>query len=621
MTAINYSANFVSTPTIDHARQLCRQAVLDAAQVPHPVVVNALPSMGKSWSATSVLSELGVPGTILTSRTDLSEEHIAGCEKEGLTYYQIPSFYRDCPTAGKNNEHGDAWKTKFNRKYNRGRSAKWLHENARTVFGEELPCGPECPYMAQFRDPEEVATVDVIIGNHQHAYVSEYIDGRVVFIDEFPGDAFLKKFDSDEYQQIVSEFLKNEPTLPFENYAQLEAAFYNRSNKAEIKAWRQSSTCLPSQANWHRTEHGHINGLQLTRAALSWDWLENGWRWVDIGGGYTAARHPEDGEIWLASKPDLSTAASVVGLDGTASPVLWRYCLGPETEVIQVLSRNDANVYLRDTLQLRIVQLTDNIEPYLSSYWINPGRDMAVIEYVCNHNQNVGLITSKKARNELLKRGLDGFIPEENVRHYGMVTGTNALAQCDVGLIIGAPQRSDRDIERWCALMGESVKAAQGEDGNRRGGKALDFGPIGNEVSQHFREYDVLQAIMRFSRANGTGSHGATVYVYTGAIPSWVDVERESWRIVPTSSSVGLMQVCKALHELGVDQGESRTTTEIQNSVETLSDDPVKQDQTRKVLKDLAQRGDLQQEKRGKDLCWFDYRVNFVGDHGIVLPR
>jgi hypothetical protein len=65
----------------------------------------------------------------------------------------------------------------------------------------------------------------------------------------------------------------------------------------------------------------------------------------------------------------------------------------------------------------------------------------------------------------------------------------------------------------WGAVANEVVEW----DGDGRG-LNKNYGPFGSELLEEMREFEVLQAIMRFGR----DGDGTTVFVSTGAIPGWI---------------------------------------------------------------------------------------------------
>lgn len=116
MTAKSSSESGNTTPanssiiTVDEARERCKMAVFAAFEDETPILVDALPAMGKSRSVVSYAEESGNPVTILTERHHLYRQFGDWCEKGELTYKRLPSFHHDCPTAA--GDHGQKWQAK-----------------------------------------------------------------------------------------------------------------------------------------------------------------------------------------------------------------------------------------------------------------------------------------------------------------------------------------------------------------------------------------------------------------------------------------------------------------------------------------------------------------------------
>ena len=101
--------------------------------------------------------------------------------------------------------------------------------------------------------------------------------------------------------------------------------------------------------------------------------------------------------------------------------------------------------------------------------------------------------------------------------NYGNILSNNDFEDKQLGAILGSPHPGDDVLKQWGALAGEAIT-----DNDERGVRR-DYGPTGNDILRHFRENQVLQAILRFGR-NGDDSD---VYVHTSALPEWLDAKRE----------------------------------------------------------------------------------------------
>ena len=115
-----------------------------------------------------------------------------------------------CPVA--DGEYGPAWALAVHVARRLGYTPQEIHQQARGLFGSELPCsegGKTCPYTKGWehaRDPDD--TADLLVGSYVHAHVdsvrtaySRDVSGNIeteprpIVLDEFVGGAFTREFD------------------------------------------------------------------------------------------------------------------------------------------------------------------------------------------------------------------------------------------------------------------------------------------------------------------------------------------------------------------------------------------------------------------------------------------
>lgn len=150
-----------ATLTQQEARDRTADAIADAYRHGDRVLIEALPTLGKSYGAVTAAGDTGRPTTVLTGRgrKEQYDQLKEWCDQHGLDSYVLPSFAEHCPTAS--GEHGDEWAERVPGYYHREATPKEIHKSAEYVFGEPLPCqrheGQQCPYAARWDfDPGEV---------------------------------------------------------------------------------------------------------------------------------------------------------------------------------------------------------------------------------------------------------------------------------------------------------------------------------------------------------------------------------------------------------------------------------------------------------------------------------
>ena len=581
------------TTILNTARSLCEKAIVEAFQNPSPVLLDALPAMGKSSGVIRWAAKTGEPLTVLTARRDLYQEYAGWCKDHGLTYHILPSFHHDCPTAS--GEYGEEWADRVTEAYEGtdtgGRS---IHTHASELFGKELPCEREgaCPYCEAHSS--ETGDIDVLIGHYRHSYVRERIAGRYLAIDEFPEGEYMTTFDANAVTSAVGDYLQQHEDIPF-RFAKDIVSCGDLSLVAKAIEWFKDRNPRLRVEQSSELRDGlypsHPDGARLTYALLACDELENGWERTELPTGEVTARNPSNGELTILRRPDLTASESIVALDGTPTVELWRLVLGDQMESVPVLNDKDKGRYVRDGLGLTIIQTTDDIKPYNSGKWVSRSKDRALFAAIeRRESSSPSLITSKKAIEQYEEA--DALRHIDRIGHYYDIKGMNDFGEIRLGVIAGSPAPGDPQLVLLGALAGESIEW-NGERGVKR-----SYGDFGDRFLHGLRENEVLQAVFRFGREEVDGTRGATVYVHTGALPEWVPVSYQHVNVHQwdTGNRNGMEQVLAAI-------GSKASGTEWKTS--DIVDNPVVElspRQVRRNLKTLAEYGYIGRKHLGEGI-------------------
>jgi len=569
------------------------------------VLIDALPSIGKSSNVIPAARKTDSPVTILTARHDLYNQYKKWCEEyqnnhnDNFEFQILPSFFNDCPTAC--GDEGDKWVQRVKRIYNRGVSGRDIHNHANQFFGESLPCTKDgkCSY-----NEEPNFDADVLIGHYSYAYVPPVVNGRVVVFDEFPEDAFVTDFDSPD--GAVSGFLKSNTEIPFDDFTDLVA---NRSDQTRrdtaLKILNDTPIGkLENVSPVINDSNGETHALasHIVFTMLNYERIGDKWETSSLG-HETGVRNRKTGKVRVLRPPVLAYSRSVIGLDGTPSWRMWNIVLGcgvGANEILehkQILSDNDRREYVRDVLSLNVIRTTPDAKHYSGGKYVGPEKEKALIEAVCaKHRDAPALITTKAAETQYENVGaLNGV---GHYDHYGNIKGSNKYGQSRVGIVIGSQLYGYDYVEEWAAFLGEKTNA----DGK---GMNLTFSEFGDEVLNHMRELEVAQAIMRFGR----DTNGATVYAHTAAIPDWIPISAKG-RV--SNRGPGYRQVVRALSEL------QRASTD---DVATHSEVTIKNRQVGRVLDKLEEEGQITYEKDGRRGVWVDKSLDTVNPcFDVSLP-
>jgi len=578
--------------------------------LPEPVLIEALPVAGKSYGVIKWAAQTGKSLTVLAPRHDLLKEYEERCEKFGLAYKRLPSFYRDCDSFEENDDGkfdpiDDAAK-KLKKDYERGLDGESLHRRY-----PEIPCrvDGDCPFVTQREF--EPSDFNVLLGTYRHAYREKWIEGRYVAIDEFPEDAFLRKFENG-IEPVVSAYLDDyEDELPFRNHRDFLRRMNDPNVQDDIEEWKESISWPYDYGHVRRSPNPSAHALapMATLALIEEKRLDNDWGYSDLGEGRIAVCNPRDNDWIFHLPPDLSASESIVALDGTPNKKLWELTLNESLEAFSLLNEGEREVYLREVLGYSFIQTTTRWRAIQGEDGASPPKDLAFIEGVADREcQTPALISSKRAIRQYESEGLKEIT--DTVEHYNRLKGMNRFGTGRLGIVLGNPHPGDGEIEKWSALAGKSAKRKE-VNGEPLTGNATDYGPFGNEVMHTLIHDEVLQAAMRFGRERKDGVRGATVYLHTSAIPNWLPVEKQiadihSW----LTEKNGMRDTIEAILSLEGWRDEMWKATDLYDRT-SISNRHV-----RNRLDDLAEEGYIEYEGKWGRGTPKHYSNNYLEDAG-----
>jgi len=586
----------------DDARKRTKDRIADAYDRCDQILVEALPTMGKSYGAIAAAAETGTPVTVLTvrGRKEQYEQIEQWCDEHGLNAEILPSFVDDergCDSA--TGEFGKAEAERVRAIYERGATGQDIHKHAdpacQAIEGQ-------CTYTAEWSaiDSDEV---DVLIGHWTHARL-----GRTVVFDEFDGNAFETTLD-EQLAGAVTRFLQRTSGLPFDDYTDLVERRHDDQQRADALCWFDEHGIAPDGTLAMEMD-GHATAplAAFTILAGATENLGNGWERADLPDGGAGLFDREHERVHLLCPPDLSDARGVVALDGTPTVDMWKRALGIQFSSRRaVLSDNEREEYLRDVMNYRFIRTTDVVKSYSAGESeiktrVTTREDAALLERIASeHDERPGLITTARAEEVYANAGVLDHV--DDVDHYP-VLGSNRHKHKRVGAVIGSRNYGPDYVKKWGAYLSETVQPTFPNPGNDF--TPTDYGTLGNKIRTHMREHETLQAALRFGRDGG----GAVVYVHTDTLPDWVPIAGEG-RVLNTWSD-GMRQVIDALDNLDV----ARTTDIHEYSAVDLS-----QRQVFNHLETLRDRGVVAREQNptdGRGYQWIDDNLHELGKHGDV---
>ena len=288
----------------------------------------------------------------------------------------------------------------------------------------------------------------------------------------------------------------------------------------------------------------------------------------------------------------------VVGLDATGWERLWEIAIGQTVKRRDIHDSNrQRRAFLRDVLNLQVVQTSPHVNSYSYIGGKNFDADVELIREISHSygrgagarlrsdtltaTTNPGVITIKKARAEIEDRVEDDV---ETIDHYGNVIGSNDLAECNIGAVLGSRHFGDATVELWAALAGEETT---------RTGRGTDLSydsEVADLFLKHMREDETMQAILRFGR----DQEGALVFCHTSAIRDDLPVVADG-AVVSAHSQAGV-EVRNAMLPF-LQRGETFTVSNLEDEIEAS------RRTIQRKLAEFAQFGYLTREDPGAGLA------------------
>jgi len=555
---------------LDEVRERVITEIAESLRGDRPILLEALPATGKSRGLINAVDRTGERVVIFTHRghEEQYSQFEEWCGDFGLTCKRLPAVDEECPTF--RGDHGEYPRKRVCNLRDAGASPGHIHGRL------ELPCQASgaCPYEDSLAFAP--TNYEVLVGHPKHAYVENYLEDRVPVYDEFPGGAYL--IEIEDTPRVVSSYL-HDHRLPFNDYTGL---LENRDNED----WRQSAferlkrhSLVDERPLFKHEGDGHKLAGLCVLTLLGGEELGNGWESCILGADRVGLFHREEDTVHILNPPDLPE--HVLGLDGTPTKLMWNLALGlydrrRRLDHRQVLDETERQQYVTQCQNLRVVPTTTDVRPY-SGGNTSPNRDAALLHEVAEREPGLkGVISSRRGLDDVAEEfeKLDSW---KNA-YYGNLLGSNGLGDVDVGVVLGSSHYGNEFIKKWTALAGVAAET------NGKFGLDKSYGDLGDEILEHMRENQVLQALFRFAREG----KGARVYVDTVALPGWVPVVAPPWESTIDTWSPAEQDVMESLKQLG-DARTSEIAKAADRSPRTV----------RKVLGDIS--SNIVAERRAED--------------------
>ena len=171
------------------------------------------------------------------------------------------------------------------------------------------------------------------------------------------------------------------------------------------------------------------------------------------------------------------------------------------------------------------MQVGRHTRPYTKGWRKETPRNKAraIIEAL---QQEYGLAFRTSISSKVTETDVRGMLEDAGVEnpktlYFGNLKSRNDFRGETVGLVLGCIDPGDERILDLLALCGRHALPNRDANGNRGYGREFD-GPdadIAAEFLASVREQNLAQAVGRYARRPGTDAPGATVYVWSDALP------------------------------------------------------------------------------------------------------
>jgi DNA-binding transcriptional ArsR family regulator len=383
-----------------------------------------------------------------------------------------------------------------------------------------------------------------------------------------------------------------------------ELALFANGGYAHPDAWAHLAGAIAD------TEHEDVR--EVSSETFTFDPEREGGRFKRFtrNGARILADKNHHGEL-VVDPPAFTDATGstcpVVGLDATGRPELWKIAIGRDTERRDIHETDaERRRFLRDTIDLTVVQTTDSPLPYHGSPEDkNFQEDVELVREVAAEytdgpdafdDKGPAVMSTQKVLNALE----EDLTPHAGATvEYEKMKGSDALGDHQVAVLLGSQHYSDAVPEKWGLVAGESPGR-----GDTQGG-GLDYGTdVANAYLRYMREDHVMQGILRAGRNDDT----TVVFAHTSALRADLPVDAEGALV--SAHSQGTLQVVEAAAEL---RGGRFTAREVADAVGA---DGVGLRQVQNVLADLREAGYVDVREAGSRGRAYEY--DSVEDPGLA---
>ncbi|MCU4799618.1 hypothetical protein OB920_04430 [Halobacteria archaeon HArc-gm2] len=394
----------------------------------------------------------------------------------------------------------------------------------------DMPCGEYCDGITQWWDIEycgDEPDYDVLHTTANFAHVDELIEEANVIFDERPEYGFaFNSAGREQFQQATTNLLDYRSDEP---RAMLDLKYAVVRDHPEVKEELAKYFEDEVTDGWlFGREETHRLAPAIGRAILDSEEVCGG-RYHGRDGRVEVVMDGQDGNIrYVQHTPDLSQARCIIGLDAFPSETRWHINTVDDLTQVEVLTPAERKWWRRNERGLVIKQIGDATRAYTRD-WKGAGEERcrALIEKIrrLHGGDFQSCITPGSIEQDIQQMMTDAGIKEPKTMHYGEQKSRNDFSAETVGASLACIDPGDENILDLLALRDLAAEPVMmtTEDGEVKRETGRDFegadAGVAEELLASVRENNVAQAVGRYARNPDDSSPGATVYVWTDAIP------------------------------------------------------------------------------------------------------
>ncbi len=529
--------------TTTEARDRLEETLFSALKAGENTLIDAPTSLGKTYQiATTQWRDYpeitgGEPVIHIHQTTDARKDAVEKSQAEPGVEYRVLRGRTDvCPVAA-----GD-YDDKLTAPSGRTPSEwfDWMCNVRNVTFQKahhqlarqcDLPCGEDCDAVTQWwglSDSDDKPEYDVLHTTSNFAHVDDLIEGANVIFDERPEYGFSFKSDErEQFQRATTNLLDHRSD---ESRALVDLKFAVVRDQPELQAELRKHFQDEVTEEWlFRREETHRLAPPIGRAILNSEEVCAG-RYHGRDGRIEVVLDSVSGEIrYVQHTPNLSQARCVIGLDAFPSETRWEINTVDDLSRAEVLPPANRKWWRRNERGLEIKQLGEATRSYTQGWGEGAGetRGEAVIQKIRQlHGEAFrSCISPSSVEQDVRHMMADAGIEKPKTMHYGEQKSRNDFSNEEIGLLVGCIDPGDENILDLLALREMDAKPRRmvTESGQRKRATGRDFvGPdaeVAREILASVRENNLAQAAGRYARNPDDPDSGATVYVWSDALP------------------------------------------------------------------------------------------------------